>query len=266
MKTDLDIELITSPANARIKYLRKLRQKKNDLDDLFLIFGNHHLGSAIEAGWEISQCYFTAEVPESTFGKEILKNIQAKGGELFQIPQPIFGEITDKELSYGMVGVCKKKFFDLDDIRDEDRLIALVQPQDPGNVGTILRTLDSVGGGALVLVNGGVNPFHPTLLRASMGSIFWNPIVLAGFKELDQWRRTNGFTLIGTSARGTVQEWDIPLTPKPILFFGSEQKGLTEDQLLACDRLISIPMRGHHSSLNLAIAAGIILYKIQKMI
>ena len=77
---------------------------------------------------------------------------------------------------------------------------ALASPQDPGNVGTILRTLDAVGGSALYVLDGGVDPFHPTAVRAAMGASFVIPIVETGFAEFDAWRRARGLQLIGSSA------------------------------------------------------------------
>jgi len=267
MKTDLQFEQITSPANSKIKRLRKLRQTRNETtEDLFMILGNHHLGSALEAGWEIVECYFTEEVQDSSFGLDFLRQILKRGGSLYQVSNSIFVEISEKEITHGMVGVCRKKNFSWDDLELQSRIVALVQPQDPGNVGTILRTLDSIGGGGLVLLNGGVRPYHPTLLRASMGSIFWNPIIQADFATLNDWRKIHDYQLIGTSARGQTKDWNKTDERKSILLFGSEQKGLDDSQLSACDELISIPMRGHHSSLNLAVAAGIILYKFFKLV
>ena len=78
--------------------------------------------------------------------------------------------------------------------------LALVSPQDPGNVGSILRTMDAVGADALFLLDGGVDVFHPSVVRASMGTIFWKPILHATFEDFTTWARHGGLQLIGTSA------------------------------------------------------------------
>lgn len=263
MKSELHIEVITSPANPRVKYLRKLGQKKNDLGDgKFLIMGKHHIGSAVEADWHVSEVYFTAEIPDSDFGSEILQKVAEIGGALFEVPKEIFRNISEKEYDHGLVAVCEKRELDLNAIAGVDHIIALVAPQDPGNVGTILRTLDSVGGGALVMLDGGIKPYHPTFLRASMGSIFWDPVVSCSFEEFDRWRVKNGYKMFGTSAKGQPIDQYRKNADKTILLFGSEQKGLDADHIASCDQMITLPMRGHHSSLNIAVAAGIIMYKI----
>ena len=81
--------------------------------------------------------------------------------------------------------------------------MAIVSPQDPGNVGTILRTIDAVGASGLILLDSSVDPYHPTAVRASLGSIFWYPIVSASFAEWSRWAQQQGYHIYGTSARGS---------------------------------------------------------------
>ena len=148
---------------------------------------------------------------------------------------------------------------------------ALVSPQDPGNVGTILRTIDAVGADGLFLLDpgpgtgGSVDPYHPTCVRASMGALFWKPVVTASFPAFMDWAKESGYRLIGSSAHATLDYRAIKDQAGPmILLLGSEQKGLTEDQKAACDLVVSMPMRGRVSSLNLAVAAGVLLYAMQR--
>ena len=139
--------------------------------------------------------------------------------------------------------------------------MALVSPQDPGNVGTILRTIDAVGADALFLLDGGVDLYHPTCVRASMGTLFWKPVVQAGFDEFISWAKGKGMQLIGTSAHAQTDYREVGLGESPwVLVLGSEQKGLSDEQIAACDVTVSMPMRGKVSSLNLSVAAGILLY------
>jgi RNA methyltransferase, TrmH family len=128
-------------------------------------------------------------------------------------------------------------------------------------VGTILRTIDAVGADGLILLDGGADPYHPSAVRASMGTLFWKPFFSATFLEFIAWTQKGGFRLIGTSAHATADYRQMRLDTRPtVLLLGSEQKGLLPDQLAACDDLISLPMRGRSTSLNLAVAAGIFLY------
>jgi TrmH family RNA methyltransferase len=171
--------------------------------------------------------------------------------------------VAEKDNPQGILALVKQRsynFRDLDAIRSG---MALVSPQDPGNLGTILRTLDAVGSDALFLLDGGVDLYHPTCVRASMGTLFWKPIVQAGFNEFVNWAKTEKTQIVGTSAHAQMDYREIATGNSPwILLLGSEQKGLSEEQLAACDVTVSMPMRGKVSSLNLAVAAGILLYAL----
>jgi TrmH family RNA methyltransferase len=116
---------------------------------------------------------------------------------------------------------------------------------------------------ALFLLDGGVELYHPTVIRASMGTIFWKPVVQTSFAEFIKWARAGNFQLIGTSAKAdTDYQTFTPASPW-VLLLGNEQKGLASEQTSACDVTLSLPMRGRVSSLNLSVAAGVLLYRFQ---
>ncbi len=113
----------------------------------------------------------------------------------------------------------------------------------------------------LFVLNRGVDPFHPTAVRAAMGASFQIPMIEARFEEFDAWRRTHGVQLVGSSAHALADYRDIRPRAPWVLFLGSEQKGLSDVQQHACDMVVRLPMRGHGTSLNLAVAAGILLFE-----
>ena len=118
--------------------------------------------------------------------------------------QPVSAEVmellADKENPQGILAVVHQKLTRLDHLESVRIGAAVVSPQDAGNVGTILRTLDAVGADALFLLDGGVDPYHPTSVRASMGTIFWKPIVQTSFDEFMNWSKRGGYRRIATSA------------------------------------------------------------------
>jgi TrmH family RNA methyltransferase len=129
-------------------------------------------------------------------------------------------------------------------------------------VGAILRTLDAVGADGLFLLDGGVDLYHPTVVRSSMGTLFWKPVVQTSFNEFVAWAHAGKYQLIGTSAHGEVEYHTlVPQTPW-VLVLGNEQKGLSLEQTKVCDVTVSLPMKGRVSSLNLAVAAGVLLYAL----
>jgi len=251
--------LITSPSNPLIKQARALRQKKARVESgLFLVEGIHHVGEVVEAGWDVETILYASGLLTSPFAHDLITRLS------FQ-PQPVTAQVmeslADKDNPQGILAVVHQKRTQLKDLKPIVRAVALVASQDPGNVGTILRTMDAVGADALFLLDGGVELYHPSVIRASMGTLFWKPIVQTSFDEFLKWSRQGKYQLIGTSAKADVDYHTlVPQTPW-ILLLGNEQKGLAKEQTAVCDVTVSLPMQGRVSSLNLAVAAGVLLYQ-----
>jgi len=251
--------LIASPSNSLIKQARALRQKKaRNESGLFLVEGIHHVGEVVEAGWEIESILYSSGVLTSPFAHDLISRFSFN-------PQPVTVQVmetlADKENPQGIIAMVHQRKNQIKDVKPFKRAMALVAPQDPGNVGTILRTLDAVGADALFLLDGGVELYHPSVVRASMGTLFWKSIIQTSFDEFVEWARKGNYQLIGASAKADVEyQTLVPQVPW-VLVLGNEQKGLSSHQTAACDVTVSLPMQGRVSSLNLAVAAGVLLYR-----
>jgi TrmH family RNA methyltransferase len=263
----MEKSLITSLSNPLVKQARALRQKKVRLESgVFLVEGIHHVGEAVEAGWELLSIYYAPELLTSSFARDLLTRL---GAQTQPVSVPVMQSLAEKDNPQGIVAIFRQKHISLDALQPSARAgahriaraAALVAPQDPGNVGTILRTLDAVGADALFLLDGGVELYHPTVVRSSMGTLFWKPVIQTSFDGFVQWARLRQYQLIGTSAHGDLDyQALVPQIPW-ILVLGNEQKGLSTAQTNSCDVTISLPMKGRVSSLNLAVAAGVLLYQ-----
>jgi TrmH family RNA methyltransferase len=253
---------ITSPQNPLIKQLRALQQRKErQRSGLFLVEGLLPIGAALESGWEIVHLLYDPERLESAFAQRLLQEVKARGGDVRPVSPRVLEGLSEKENPQGMVAVVRQRTRTLQEVALAAGVaVALVSPQDSGNVGTVLRTLDAVGGKALFLLEGGVDPYHPGVVRASMGALFWVPWVQSSFGEFISWAQAQGIFLLGTSAHAA-QDYRQLQPPQPfVLILGNEQKGLSAAQRAACDAEVALPMRGRASSLNLAVAAGVLLY------
>jgi TrmH family RNA methyltransferase len=251
--------IITSLSNPLIKQARALRQKKARVESgLFLVEGIHHVGEAIEAGWDVESVVYSPELLTSEFARALI-------GRLGSRPQPVSAQVmealAEKENPQGIIALVRQRKISLANLQTPKIGVALVSPQDPGNVGTILRTMDAVGVDVLFLLDGGVELYHPTVVRSSMGTLFWKPVIQTSFHEFIDWSRAHNCQLIGTSAHGSVDYQNFVPREPWLLVLGNEQKGLSSEQMKGCDATISLPMKGRVSSLNLAVAAGILLYR-----
>jgi RNA methyltransferase, TrmH family len=267
----MEKQIITSLSNPLIKQARALHQKKGRSESgLFLVEGIHHVGEAVSAGWEVETVLYAPDLLTSEYARDLISHLSPK-------PQPVSSQVmeslADKENPQGILAIVRQRRNTLDSMpmtastQKMGQCVALVSPQDPGNVGTILRTMDAMDADVLLLLDsqdgtrGSVELYHPTVIRSSMGTLFWKTVIQASFQEFVIWARQGNYQLIGTSAHGDVEYQTFnPQTPW-ILVLGNEQKGLSREQLQTCDVTVSLPMRGRVSSLNLAVAAGILLYQ-----
>ena len=248
--------------NPLIKQVRALRQKKARRESgLFLVEGIHHVGEVIDAGWDVESVLYAPGTLTGSFAHDLISRLNFN-------PQPVSAQVmeslADKDNPQGIIALVRQKKNKLDEIGTLKHAVALVSPQDPGNVGTILRTLDAVGADALFILDGGVELYHPTVVRASMGTLFWKPVIQTSFDAFIQWIHAGKIQLIGTSSHADVEYQAFAPSLSWVLLLGNEQKGLSPEQINDCDVTISLPMKGRVSSLNLSVAAGVLLYQLIK--
>ena len=260
--------VFVSRNNPKIKQIRSLRQRKGrDETGLFIVEGIRHIGAAVEAGMQIDSLCYAPDLLSSAYALEMLAQQQARGITCLALETATFTSLADKENPQGILAVVRKPAWALNQLHPGNFPwgVALVAPQDPGNIGTILRTIDAVGASGLLLLDNSADPYHPSAVRASMGALFWVPVIQASFAHFLQWSKGNSYTLFGTSAHDSrdyrlVEQVHFPL----ILLLGSEREGLSPEQRQACDQLLRLPMHGRATSLNLAVAAGVMLYAIER--
>lgn len=259
------MEIIRSRQNEKIRLARGLRQrKKREIENRFLLEGLFHLGEALEAKAAIDYVLVAPQLIRNEFGQRLLTKIEEADIPLFEIEAQLLDELSQREHSSGFLGICHSNYQALLTINPErvQRMIALIKPQDPGNLGSILRSLDAFGADGIVLLDGGVDAYHPAAVRAGMGAHFWQTIVRATSADFLDWAKEQGFQLLGSSAQGGVSINALTVKKPYILLLGSEREGLSDEQKALCEQLISLPMRGRSTSLNLSVAAGILLYAL----
>lgn len=264
------MELISSRSNPRVKQVRALRQRKARQEgDVFIVEGIRHLGEAVESGTPIELIVYAPGRLQSDYAWSLIQEQTTRGVTCLAVTDDVLASLAEKENPQGILAVVRQPKNALGDLNPTNFPwgVALVDPQDPGNVGAILRSIDAVGASGLLLLASGANtaglvdPFHPSTVRASLGALFWRPIIMATFNEFVQWAAAYAYHLYGTSAHGAVDYRQVENYKSPrVLLMGSEREGLTAEQAAPCESLIRLPMHGHVTSLNLAVATGVMLY------
>jgi RNA methyltransferase, TrmH family len=256
---------ITSPANPIVKSMKSLHAKKSRVETgLFLAEGVRLATEAAEAGVWPEVMALSAAALERPPVRRLAEAAEAAGAQVIETSEAALAQIAKKDNPQTVIGAYRQRLSPLDELPagKPPLIVALEGVRDPGNLGTIVRTADSVGADAVVLVEQCCDPFSVEAVRATMGSIFAVPLARARFAEFDAWRRGRGLAMAGASLNGNLPAERIPIDRGLVLLMGNEQSGLPEDMEEACDGLVRIPMRGRADSLNLAIATGVLLYDV----
>ncbi|MFC2054819.1 TrmH family RNA methyltransferase [Chloroflexota bacterium] len=261
---------ITSRSNPKIKSIRALKHRKTrQKTGTYLVEGIRHVGEAVEAGAQIEAIYYAPDLLKSEYAFNLIKNQTSSGVPSFPTSTDVFASITAKENPQGILIVVRQLESKMEDLAPHNFPwgVALVSPQDPGNLGTILRTIDAVGASGLLLIEAGIDPYHPSAVRASMGAIFWYSVVKSSLTDFRSWVLEHNYHVYGTSATGDTDYHSVTRYESPcVLLLGSERQGLSHEHTQLCEQVVSLPMVGRASSLNMGVAAGVLLYSMREKI
>ena len=184
-----------------------------------------------------------------------------KGVRLVEVPADVMRSVSPMETPQGTLFTCAIHTEPLPEMLAGRRYVVLDTLQDPGNVGTILRTADAFHADGMFLVNGCADLYNPKTLRATMGAVFRCPVWTVGVEELSALLKRSGIPLYGAALREDTLDARQADYSRCAIAIGSEGRGLTEDVLALCDRTIKIPMSEHCESLNAAAAATVLLWE-----
>lgn len=259
---------ITRP-NAQFQQWEALLRNRNKRQraGAFLVQGVRPISLAVEQGWPIRAALYDGERPLSPWAVQVLER---SGGEPVAVAPGLLRQLSDKDQDAPeLVVVAQMPPDQLSRIPVDSSFLGLVfdRPTMPGNVGTIVRSLDAFRGSGLIVTGHGADPYDPKSVRASTGSLFAVPIVRTPSHQpvlawLGKQRAASiALTVVGTDENGASDIADIDLTAPTLLVIGNETAGLSAGWREACDVIARIPMGGAASSLNAASAATVTLYE-----
>jgi len=255
------MQKITSKDNSLIKHVKKLKEKKyrNEYNE-YIVEGAKIIGEAIKEKAKIKQIIICDGCEKDELIERHLKYELAKYDCIY-VPQNIFKMLTDVENPQGVLAVIEKGNLDGAINYDEDLIIALDDVQDPGNVGTILRTIDSVGLNQIIISKETADAYNPKVVRSTMGAIFRVKIIIvedivAALKEMQK----NKYEIVATSLETKDSIYDVDYNKK-VIVIGNEANGVSKEVLEIADIKAKIPMLGKTESLNASVATSIILYE-----
>ncbi len=258
-------KVITSFSNPLVKRVQALRDKRHRREEgLFLAEGLRILTEALETGRIPRILFFAAASAGHPLVRALIDAVEGDFGEAIETTPDILSKLSGKDNPQAVVGVFDTFETTLDMLDRSAASIWLVAERlrDPGNLGTILRTGDAVGAGALILVDECVDPFSTEAVRASMGALFTVPIVRVIWPEFLEWLRAGPGQMVGLSLQTEHGYREAAYAAPTFLLTGNEAQGLPEEYEAACDLLVKMPMLGKADSLNAAVATAVMAYEV----
>ena len=258
------MSIIDSPANQHIRLMRSLATAKGRREHgLFPVEGLLAVQEMAAAGVHPEYVFLSTELLGD---QKPPPDLLETAGAVLELSPRAFKALSDTVTPQGIAAAAPIRLHTLDDLAPKGPLVvpAAVEMRDPGNLGTMIRTANAAGAAALFLVGDCVDAHAPKVVRATMGAIFRVPLIRLSVQELCTWAVKTATTLAAADARAAHGCHETVFPPRTVLLIGNEAHGLPPALLTAAALHVRIPMPGPAESLNAAVAAGILLYELNR--
>ncbi|MBK5251786.1 MAG: RNA methyltransferase [Peptostreptococcaceae bacterium] len=255
---------IISKQNETIKRIKSLEKKKyREKYSEILLEGYRLIEDAADSVLIIKTVLYVESVDKK---KAILvERLSESGTEAIEADEEVFEYISDTVNSQGILAIAKMPSNEFEDIPQKPQgfMIYLDCMQDPGNLGTVIRTADAAGAECVAISSGSVDAYNAKVLRSAMGSVFHLPVIqkVPGKQFIEDLKR-GGYRIIAADLKGAREYREMDYGEKVCLVIGNEGSGIRDEILDICDESVKIPIIGRAESLNASVAAGILLYDI----
>jgi 23S rRNA (uridine2479-2'-O)-methyltransferase len=258
--------------NDQFQYLETLQRNrtKRSRSGEFVVEGVRSINQALHYQWDFTALVYSRDKRLSDWAEGVIEHAGAP--DHYILSYPLMQKLSQKEDTSELLAIAAMPIDDLARIplKPDLRVVVLDRPTSPGNLGTLIRSCDALGVDGIILTGHGVDLYDPETIRAATGSFFSLPVVrLPSSQELIDWfagLKTGlpRFQVVGTSAKADIPINEYDFTAPTVLLIGNETRGLSEALVAMCDAMVTIPMGGSASSLNIACATSILLYEIDR--
>lgn len=249
--------IISSSSNERVKHARRVREGRER--DLIFIEGERLVGECVSSGLKLHACFTAAQPTESQ--QRLVAQVSCP---VFQLAEPVLESLGDTMSTQGVIVIAERPWPALDRMFEGSSplLLGLDRIQDPGNMGTLVRTAEAAGVNGIFSFAGSTDAFTPKTLRSSMGSAFRLPILpdVSGLGAIETCR-SRGLKCVVATGEADMPHYDYDWTQPTMLILGNEGRGASAEVMKACDVRVRIPLHTPVESLNVAAAGAAILFE-----
>lgn len=255
---------ITSVSNPKIRQALDLKEKRNKHQHIeFLIEGPHLIEMAVGSGCTIKDVFVSSSFLDKKDGQKLLNALSKTIENIFEIPDHLLNKLGDTETPQGIIAVVSYKPLSLEalTLQEKSLLVVIDGVQDPGNLGTIIRTSDASAADAVVILPGTCDAFMPKVIRSTAGSIFNIPVVQTTPDVLLDWVLQKNIKLFVASGDAERSVYETDLKVPLAIVFGNEAHGVSKKLKESANTSLRIPIFGKAESLNVAVSAAVFLYE-----
>ncbi|MDT0642880.1 RNA methyltransferase [Zunongwangia sp. F363] len=259
---------ISSPHNAAIKRLLQLQDKSRNRrkEGVFVVEGIRETGLAIKGGFDLMEIYFCPEL----FPAEELSTLTEKcqiQPKIVEISSEVYNKIAYRGSTEGIIAVFKGKTTALESLKfsSENPLILVAEaPEKPGNIGALLRTADAARLDAVLIANPKTDLFNPNIIRSSVGGVFTNNVATGSTAEIISFLQRQNIKIYAAALQSSKIYAQVDFTQSAAIVVGTEATGLSREWLENSTQNIIIPMSGEIDSMNVSVAAGILVFEAKR--
>lgn len=253
---------ITSVQNPYIKQLYQLKEKSRDRkkSGLFLIEGKREIELAIKGNYHIETILYNPEL----FSESGLSKLKSEQATRIQISREVYQKLAHRATTEGIIAVAKTKSNALRDIKfksDYPLILVAEAPEKPGNIGALLRTADAANVDAVIIANPKSDFYNPNIIRSSVGCVFTNQIATGTTSEIIKFLKEHHIAIYCAALQASKIYTSQDFTKATAMVMGTEASGLSADWLEQSNQNIIIPMQGEIDSMNVSVAAGILIFE-----
>jgi len=259
------VKQISSTQNKEVKYLLQLKEKSRirRKDALFLVEGQREIELALKGNFKLKAIYYC---PNLVSIKE-LNSLISEDVEYTEISSEVYEKLAYRSSTEGALAVFETKSNKLEDIKfsTENPLILIAEaPEKPGNIGAILRTADAAKVDAVFIANPKTDLYNPNIIRSSVGCVFTKQIATGSTSEIIDFLKKNNISIYAAALQASKPYNDIDFTKSAAIVVGTEATGLSEEWRENSTQNIIIPMSGEIDSMNVSVAAGILIFEAKR--
>ncbi|MFV9550363.1 TrmH family RNA methyltransferase [Algibacter sp. PT7-4] len=256
---------IFSPQNAFIKQLAQLKDKSRERKKTgtFLIEGVREISLAIKGGYKLETVLFYPEL----FSAEQLSNLGSQPLNIIEISKEVYQKLAYRGTTEGLLAVANSKKDQLNNLKFKNKnpLILIAEaPEKPGNIGALLRTADAANIDAVIIANPKTDLYNPNIIRSSVGCIFTNQIATGTTSEIIEFLKAKNINIYSAILQESVQYHTQDYTQPTAIVVGTEATGLSDEWRKHATKNIIIPMQGEIDSMNVSVAAGILIFEAKR--